>query len=716
MTATTPAIAATTSTALQAHKVLGGFKASSDLAACLLPLLRSLGWRGDPRHIAEALPHFADMLDLTGLRNVMAHLGYSSRPERLSLGEIDPRLAPCLFLPDNGAALVVLEVNGPEIVVFNGELGDNVAVTDPAIRGIAFFFNTMEPEDGPQQNRIGWFRLLMDRFRPLFWQAFIVTFLLNLLSLGTPLFTMAIYDKVIATGSLPMLYYLLGGVAIALVADALLRSVRSRVLAFIGARLDNIVGNAIFERILSLPPGFTERATIGAQVARIKDFESVREFFTGPLAVVFMELPFTIFYFFVIGMLGGWVAVIPILTLLAFVGLGMVMLPIVRRSVAVAARSGSRRQEFVVETISKMRALKLSGADRIWLDRYRDLSAKAAMNSFKTGHISNLVSTLSHMLIVTSGLSTIALGVSLVLNNSMSIGGLIASMMLVWRVLSPIQTGFMTITKLEQVRSSIRQIDNLMGLRPERDPRAMIAPIKSIKGRVVFSRVSLRYSNDADPALIGVSFEAKPGEVIAVVGRNGSGKSTILKLIAGLYSPQAGSVRIDNMDIRQLDPIELRHAIAYVPQVCNLFHGTIAQNLRLAHPTATDEDLRWACEMADVQREIDALPEGLGTRVGDGRSDQLPASLTQKLSLVRAYLKRAPITLFDEPVNGLDFEGDKAFMAAIERMRGQSTIFIVTHRPSHLRMADKILVLDGGYLRLAGPAEEVRPRIPGDML
>ena len=175
-------------------------------------------------------------------------------------------------------------------------------------------------------------------------------------------------------------------------------------------------------------------------------------------------------------------------------------------------------------------------------------------------------------------------------------------------------------------------------------------------------------------------------------------------------------MRIDNTDIRQIDPIELRHAISYVPQACNLYHGSISQNLRLAHPTASDVDIRWACEMADVWDEILELPQGLETRIGDATAEHMSSSFVQKLSLARGYLKRAPIMLFDEPVNGLDFEGDRNFLQAVEYFRGQSTIFMVTHRPSHLKISDRILVFEAGYLRLAGPADEVRARIPPDLL
>ena len=699
-----------------AQNALGGFSAASDLAACLLPLLKSLGWKGDPRHVAESLPHFANDLDLTGLRNVMATLNYSSRPEKLTMEAIDSRLLPCLFLPEGNPAMVVKAINDDgEAEVFDAGEGATRILDIREYKGTAYFF-TNHSGDSAAAKPASWFASVLERFRPLYWQAFFVTLILNIFSLGTPLFVMAVYDKVIGASSMSMLTALSIGVTLALAADAVLREVRARLLAFVGARLDNIMGNNIFQHILALPPGFTERATIGAQVARIKDFESVREFFTGPLATVFMELPFAIFYFAVIAMLGGIIAVVPMIATVLFLIGGYLVMPVVRKNVGIASRAASRRQEFIVEALSKMRAVKLAAAEHTWVKRYREMSARAAYGGFKNGLFAAAIGALSNILIIMSGLATISLGVLGVVDGFMTIGGLIAAMMLVWRVLSPMQTGFTMIQRVEQVRGSIRQIDGLMAIKPERDPRAIVTPLKNVKGRVVFSRVSLRYNNEADPALVGVSFEVEPGEVVAVTGRNGSGKSTVIKLLLGLYAPQAGAIKIDATDIRQIDPIELRHMMSYVPQTCSLFFGSIAQNLRLANPTATDADIRWACDQADVWEEVAALPRGLETRIGEGAADHLPTSFIQKLSLARGYLKRSPIMLFDEPVNGLDFEGDRTFMQAVETFRGQSTIFMVTHRPSHLRIADRILVFDAGYLRLAGPAEEVRARIPPDLI
>jgi len=199
--------------------------------------------------------------------------------------------------------------------------------------------------------------------------------------------------------------------------------------------------------------------------------------------------------------------------------------------------------------------------------------------------------------------------------------------------------------------------------------------------------------------------------VVAIVGADGSGKSTLLKLIAGLYSPQAGNVMIDDLDIRQIDPIELRKAIGYAPQVPQLFFGTVAQNLRLAHPTATDADLREALALAGVWQEVAQLPRGLDTRVGDSQSNRISTSLTQGISLARAYVKKSPLLLLDEPVTGLDFDGDRCFREFVEAMRGKATVMMVTHRPSHLSLADQIIVLDKGAVRAAGPAAEIRAKL-----
>jgi ATP-binding cassette subfamily C protein/ATP-binding cassette subfamily C protein LapB len=691
---------------------LGSFTAMSDVAVCLMPLLSALGWRGKARQVTEALPHFANNLDLSGLRNVLAHLGYDSRGTRLRLANVDPRMMPSLFVSDRGKAMVVLGRGDDGIEVFDGGAGQRRVLQSPKERGAAYFFSPRQQRDAKTtETRQHWFRRLVRRFGSTVYRVLGITLALNLLALATPLFIMAVYDWVISAKSLSTLGYLALGVLLALICDQALRAVRARVVAYVGARLDMIVGSAVFEHVLHLPPAFTEHAPVGAQVARLKEFESLREFFTGPLALVVMELPFAIVFLVAVAFLGGPLAFIPIVLIALFLAVGTALTPAIHNRVSAATRTGSNRQSFLVEATSNMRALKFARAEQTWLERYRVLSADAAAAGMRSSFLAATVTTLVYVMMLGAGVATLGFGTFRVLDGAMSVGALVATMILVWRVLSPLQTGFITLTRLEQVLASIRQLNRLMAIRPEREPNTIVPP-RQYGGRVTFSRVSLRYAPDSDPALIGVNFDVAPGEIVAVIGHNGSGKSTLLKVISGLYAPQAGNVRIDGLDIRQLDPVELRHAVGYVPQVGHLFHGTIAQNLRLGEPTASDENLRRALQRAHVLEDILALPEGLETRIGDQRSRQLPSGLRQRLCLARCYLREAPIMLFDEPANALDRDGDRAFMTAIEEFRGRATAFIVTHRPSHMRLADRVLVLDHGVLRFAGPPEEVLAKLP----
>lgn len=692
------------------------FNEESDFARCMVPLLVFLGWRGDQRRVAESLPHFAPILDLVGLRNAMASLNYESRPLKdMRLDNIDERLLPCLFVPKNGPSLVLKEVTDKGVSLYDSGSDEFVERRVGPIRGEVIVFKELEDKKG-QRGQTSWVRNIANRFSGLIYQSMFLTALLYILALGTPLFIMAVYDRVIATRSLETLSFLAIGVVIALTGDLILRAIRSRILGYVGARLDNIIGVAIFEHILHLPTSLTERATIGAQVARIKDFESVREFFAGQMAQVMLEFPFVLILVVVIGILGGWLAFIPIAMAIAYGIIAYLSATYVRKAVVEAAQAASKRQEFLVEMVGNLRAVKYTGSEKVWQDRYRSLSADVAMANLSMSRATAAISTVAHVLMISAGLAVMAAGTWRVLYDGMSIGALVAIMIMVWRVLAPIQSAFVTLARFEQVRNSVRQIDNLMGIKPERDPRAIVPELADFGGDVSFSRVSMRYTSDGDPSLVGVSFDVGQGERVAVTGRNGAGKSTLLKLMLGLYQAQAGNIRIDGTDIRQIDPFELRNKIAYVPQDVHLFFGTIAQNLELARPMSTMVELEQAAREANVYDDIMATDRGFMTRIGDSRSSALPTGFQARILLARAFLRRSPVMLFDEAIDSLDREGDQAFQTMLDKVHGQSTVFMVTHRPSHIRTADRLIYLENGHLRYNGPPGEVLDKLMKDYL
>ena len=522
---------------------------------------------------------------------------------------------------------------------------------------------------------------------------------------------MSIYDQVIPSKSGETLSYLAGGIIFAILCEILLRVIRSGFVAYLGARVENIITTSTFQKLLSLPPQMTESSPIGAQVSRLKEFDTIKGLFSGTLVNIVLELPFVLIFLVVIAVLGGTLAYIPIAMMGIFGLVAFIMLPSMKRSVSMSSRQKAEKHSFLVESMSNLRTIKQTASEQPWLERFRTLSAEAAYSHFRTSQVTLLMQSLAQAIMMGAGVATVGFGVLRILNGDMTVGALIACMALVWRVLSPLQSLFLTLTRLEQTISSVKQINLLMKMSSEDDPSPSNLSHKKFSGHLIMDRVSFRYRPNAEPALLGVSFEVKPGEMVSIIGPNASGKSTALKLLLSMNRPQAGQVILDGLDIRQINPITLRRAIAYVPQEAHFFHGTIAQNLCLSQPMATEDELVEACRKANVLDDIEKLAYGFQTRIGDQSIQSLPTSFKQRLSLARAYLKNAPILLLDEPAKTLDYDGDMAFMKSLESIKGTTTILMVSHRPSHIKMADKVLVLKEGMVQNFGTPAEMFPEL-----
>ncbi len=676
----------------------------SDAAGCLMPLLAALNWHGEPRSIVEAAPHCVDGLDIGGLRKILASLNYATRRQRVRLSEVDPRLLPCLFASDDGVLLVVLGVEGNGFQALEGKTG---ALTRAAgdLKGDAYFISEIAGED-MEQGRC-WSSWVLARFKRFFLQIFVVTALTSVLALSVPLFIMTLYDQVIPAKSFGTLFFLGGGMAIVLVAEALLRLIRGRLIAYVGARSDLIVGTSALGQLLHIPVSMTERTPIGAQVARLQQFEVLREFFVGPMAGVVFELPFVLLAIFVMGLIGGPLAWIPVILTCVFAIVAAVAYPALRRANRIAGGAVSRRNEFLMETVANLRAVKEAGADDVWAQRHRELSATAAQAQHRVARTNAVLQSVSHLLMLLAGIAALGLGAQRVMQGNMSAGALIAAMALTWRVVSPLQSGLLSLSRFHQVLGGLRQVDRLMALPREKEPNQVYGSFRRFHGRLSFNRVSMRYTSDGNPALLGVSFTAEPGEVVAITGPNGCGKSTVVRLILGLYTPQGGAVSLDGIDIRQLDVNELRGAISYMPQATQVYHGTIAQNLRLTNPVATDDELREAADRANMLVEVEALPDGFDTLLTEAAHSRLSEGFLRKLCLAQTYLKHTSVYVFDEPSSNLDHADDAAFLRAVENLRGRASVFIVTHRPSHIRVADKVLVLRDGSPAFFGPPDEL---------
>lgn len=686
------------------------------IAACIVPMLTAWKWRGDANQLVESLPHFVTDLSIDDLRGIFALLGFPTRILSVHAAQIDGRMLPCLYQTGRGEVYVLIERVGERFRIFDPERGGEYTLNPRYWQGRAYVRDgTARNEPSGPATKSAWFPEIVRRFKPLLALMLVISMVTNFLALVVPLSVMVIYDQVIGRHSGAFLPSLAIGVALALVVEFLLRMVRSRSQAFLSARLEFLIGTKAFAQILHLPYALIERAPVGKQLAQIKEFESLRDFFAGPLVSVAFDLPFVIVFLSVIGVIAGPVVLIPIGLIVVYGILGLLMFPAMRRRVKAASIERAERHAFVVETLGQMRSIKLMGAEDTWYRRFREKSAHAALTTFRANFLTSVVQAFSHVIMVFGGVGVLALSVQAISAGSMSLGALIATMALTWRVLAPIQTGFNLVARVEQVVLSIRQLHELLRLRVEREPGHVVGERKIFSGTLAFHRVSLRYLPQHEPALMGVSFAARRGEIVALVGPSGSGKSSLLSLALRLYEPQGGTITLDGIDIRQLDTVELRRAVAFVPQHAQVLYGTIAQNLRFGNLSASDTDLSGACEVAGILEDINALPEGFETRIGDNRSLSLPAGFHQRLALARAYLSPASVLLLDEAASALDADGDEKFRAAINTLRGKRTVLMVTHRPSHMLLADRVVAIVNGELAADGAPDVVVPKLTGQI-
>jgi ATP-binding cassette subfamily C protein/ATP-binding cassette subfamily C protein LapB len=680
------------------------FSDASPAAACFVPLLHELGWDGDDREIIETLPHFSNRMDLVDLRGVIALLGYHSEPQKIAFNRIDMRLLPCLFeRQSDGRLFVITGYTGTQIIAFTDNAYERLDLASSGFKGTAYFFTREEMTDQEKQERIAnWFTRALLRFRKSFKRLILSSLIINVLTISIPLFIMLIYDKVVGTHSLRSLPFLAVGVAIILIGDVRLRALRAEIIAGVAGRLDYLTGVAAFEKILSFPPAMTESATVSTQMARLKEFKSLRDFFTGPLITTAIELPFVVLVLIAIYVLGGPIAYVPLAALGAFLVLGGLWLPQVRRTTLAFGQANAERNMFLAESASHLRTVKDLGAEDIWRDRFRIVSANALDLQDKVTRENAITEALTQGIVMLAAIGVLGFGAASVIGGTMTTGALIATLALLWRALGPFQSGFLAFTRFREIRDSVRLVNQLMKLKSEPTSRSSRLFETAFAGDIVFQRVSFRYNAGSDPALLAVSFQINRGDMVAILGANSSGKSTLLKLIAGMYQPQGGNITIDGHDVRQINPMDLRHNIGYVPQVPEIFYGTIKQNLRLANPLASNEDIAQACDLIGLTPLIERLPEKSETRIGDVGASSLPRGFVQRLSIARALVRGSKILLLDEPEQSLDDEGDRIFIELIKKLKGQVTIILVSHRPSHIKLADSAVVFNEGTIEFSG--------------
>lgn len=681
-------------------------------AQCLVPFLKALGYRGGAASVVEATPHFQQAMDVADLRTALVNLGYKTDVRRLRPRDVDARLMPCLHeandAGDVGVLIGAAEDGG--VHAFIGGAYRRLSAAEADRDGHAYF---AVPIGAARPPKASWSARLLGRFKPFLVQLLTISALSNILSIAIPLFVMTVYDRVIALNALDVLPMLIVGVAIAIGVDLYLRSLRSRLLGAMAARIDYLIGTATFAKLLRLPLAYTDGPPVSAQVARLREFQALRDLFSGPAAGAIIDFPFTIIALAAIAAIAGWLVVAPAIACLAFAVAGYVSARWLQEHEHAQSLAASKLFNHITDTALHHASLKREGAEEVWAHRFRLMSADAATRASALHDRTATVEGLSQLLNNAAALAVVVAGTLMVLDGAISVGALIATLALTWRILSPAQHLFQTLGRLSRLSASLQSMNQLLRLTDEHEASVPNLAHAPRAGRVTLSRVSLRYAKDGDPALTNVNLNVPAGKMVAIAGANGSGKSSILRLVLGLYQPQAGIVAVDGADIRQLSPRLLRRSIACAPQRTDVFYGTIAQNLRLADPLASDDVLRAAADEAGMLGDILALPHGFDARIGDGATQSLPPGFLRQLTIARALVRKAPVLLLDEPEAMLDEEGALAVERLLQRLHGQRTVIFTSHRPSYIRIADYAVVMRGGGIEFGGKPDDAIARLLG---
>lgn len=691
------------------------FENCDDWESALCALVLALEPRCKTYRFLEALPFGRDKYSESDVLNALARLGYFSRQIPIKINDIDTRLFPSLFIQKDGTPVILIAQEENRIKVFKNH---NISylyqdqVSDAKGRAIVF---ERYDENKPATSKFvrsgteyGWFRALLGRFHGTFAQIMSAGLVINVISLTTPLMIMLVYNRVIATGTIDILPMILVGMGIAAIFELALRGIRSRGLSWIAARMDNIVGNKIFAHMIGLPPTLIERASVSAQIARIKTFESIRDFFCGSVFLSMIEMPFVILAALAIYIIAGPLVFVPLGMTLVYGALFYLIYKQVKKSIRLAAKASSARQQFAIEAFEKIRGVRSYGLTNLWEAKFRDLSGKEMMAHFHLNFLGMAGETLGNALTILSAIITIGVGAHMIWAGTLSTGALVATMILVWRIITPFYSLCTMIPRLEQLRHSIIQVNNLMDIETEEQKAKFASVLAAIKGNIAFNNVGLKYADEADEIFSNITFNAAAGDLVAITGENGSGKSSLLKLVKDLYKPTSGSIQIDGFDIRQLDAPYLRKQIAYIPQQYDYFDGTIIDNLRLCNPIASRADIEVALDLAAAMDEIRLLPQGLETPISRYSINSLPGNLAQRLSLARLYLHTAPILLIDEiPNTILSGKAGRNLRDYLARSKGKRTCLMITYREDFLKMADTLLYLRRGESPVIGNPDKL---------
>ncbi len=684
------------------------------------PLLQSLvyvsryfGQANSPDALVSGLPISDGYLSPFLFPRAAERAGIVAKEAKMDISELSLLLCPCIMLLKGNEACVMLsishETGEAEVVTPHTDTTTNVVKIEHLKEdylGRVFLLKKQfrYDERSPEmlKERSGhWFWSTLWESRSIYRDVLLASIFINAFAIATPLFSRIVYDKVVPNLAFDSLWVLASGIFVIFIFDLILKLLRSYFIDISGKKSDLLISSRIFQKVMGIrmearPP------SVGAFARHMQEFESIRDFFTSASVSALIDLPFAFFFLFIIWIVAGPLVIVPIVAVVCLMIHTMIIQKPLRHTIEEGSRLSSQKNANLIESLAGLETIKLFGAESQFQYRWEEAVAHMSNWGIKTRRLTDSVQNAAGFIQQFVSVAMIVFGVYLIANGDLTMGGLIAASMLSSRAVGPMVQLSLLSTRYNQAKSAMAIIDQLMNMPSEQEDGRRYIHRPIMRGKIEFDRVNFSYPNTDVAALRDISFTILPGEKVAIIGRIGSGKTTLSRLLMGLYRPTAGSVRIDETDITQIHNIDIRRNIGCVPQDPTLFFGSIRDNITLGRPLADDRDILDAANRSGVTTFTQRDPSGLERQVGEG-GNQLSGGQRQAIAIARAMLGRPPVLLMDEPTSAMDNRSEQYIKQQLASMRRDETLILNTHKTGMLDIVDRIIVVEQGSIVADGP-------------
>lgn len=696
---------------------------SDPLLACLVYLSAHYGRAQSAEAIVAGLAYdaggmgpklFCEACDRMGIRAQVVR-----RPD---LDSIANASMPCVLILTHHQACVVLEraKNGKGYKVFMPETG---AVKEVAAKVLARDYagytlyvhpraEFQNPESVTKDDAARhWFWGVVHEARGIYGMVMLASVFINLFVLVSPLFIMNVYDRVIPNNAIETGWALALGALTIFVFDFVIKTIRGYLVDLSGRRIDVIAGRRLYDQVLNMKLAHRPKSS-GVFANMLKDFDSVRDFFTSASITALVDLPFTLLFLFVIYKLAGGLVFVLVGLIFIVLLVGYVLQFPLKSVVRKATQSAEAKHGLLVETIQGLETIKSTGADGRFRSRYGRSVAENAHYGQTSRFISALGVNSAGFVQQAASVILVLFGMYMVQAGELTIGGLIATVILGGRAIAPIGQMANLMTRYHQAGGALKTLERLMSQPVERPQDKQFLHRPDLQGAIAFDKVDFAYPGTDRKVLDGVSFKIAVGEKVGIIGRVGSGKSTIARILMGLYEPVSGAVQLDRTDSRQIDPADFRRHMAYIAQDVFLFSGSVRENIAASRPQAAEADILAAAKKSGVHDFVSRHPQGYDAPVGE-QGNNLSGGQKQALALARAILLDPQVVVCDEPTNAMDMQAEAAFVKFLQDDVKDKTVILITHRNTLLPAVDRLILLDNGKVVMDGPRDQVMAALGG---